>query len=34
MLLFNEQNPLKRVYFEVMEVSSIFHIKIVGRDVK
>lgn len=34
MLLFNEQDILKRGYFKVMELNSSFHIKIIGKVVK
>lgn len=34
MLLFDGQNALKRGYFKVMELNSIFHIKIIGKEVK
>lgn len=34
MLLFNEQDILKRGYFKAMELNSIFHIKIIGKVVK
>lgn len=34
MLLFNEQDILKRGYFKAMELNSDFHIKIIGKVVK
>lgn len=34
MLLFDEQNTLKREHFKRMELNSIFHMQIIGKEVK